>query len=73
MQLLINVLIGIVIFAILGYGLYLICTKFFPNFAPALWICGVILIIVLLVLLSTQMGGTGNVGPSYTFPPWHGK
>ena len=49
---LISVLVVIVIFAILSYALYWICTKFFPGFAPALWICGVILIILLLVLAS---------------------
>ena len=49
---LISVVVIIVIFAILAYSLYWICMKFFPGFAPALWICGVILIILLLVLAS---------------------
>lgn len=60
MDLLINVLIGIVFFAILAYGMYFVCTKFFPNFAPALWICGVILIIVLLVIVG-KFGAGGEL------------
>jgi hypothetical protein len=67
MQALISILIAIVIFAIVAYGLYWICTKFFPNFAPALWICGVILIILLLVVVQSQMGGGGE----YHFPWSH--
>jgi len=57
MDLLIQVLIGAVVFCILAYALYWVCTKFFPNFPPALWICGVILIIVLLVIVSRLTGG----------------
>jgi hypothetical protein len=68
MDLLISVLIFIVIFAILAYGLYWICTKFFPGFPPALWICGLILLIILLVFLAKEMGG--SAGASYTFPRW---
>lgn len=57
MDLLINLLIGVVIFAVVAYTLYWICTKFFPNLQPALWICGVILVIILLVVVSRFAGG----------------
>ncbi len=62
MEQLIAVLIAIVIFAVVAYGLYWICTKFFPNFPPALWICGVVLLIMILVFASNQFGG-GAVWP----------
>lgn len=65
MDLLIQVLIGAVVFCILAYALYWVCTKFFPNFPPALWICGVILIIVLLVIVSRLTGGTVGWWPSH--------
>jgi Kef-type K+ transport system membrane component KefB len=53
MGLLINFLIYIVIFAIVAYGLYWICTKFgLPQ--PVLWLCGAI--------LAGQLGGgTGSL------------
>ena len=56
MQLLITVLIGIVVFAILAFGMLWICDKFFSNFRPAYWICGVVLLIVLLYAVSTLFG-----------------
>jgi hypothetical protein len=65
MEQLISVLIAIVIFCVVAYGLYWICTKFFANFPPALWICGVILLILILVFASSQFGGG-------TLLPWHG-
>ena len=60
MQLLINFLIYIVIFAIVAWGLYYICTKFaLPQ--PVLWLCGAILLIIILVFLAGQLGGgTGS-------------
>lgn len=55
---LIGFLVACIIFAIIGLGLYLICTKFFPNFVPALWICGcILLIIVLFYALRVANGG----------------
>ena len=67
MQLLISVLIFIVVFAILAFGLKWVCDKFFPGFAPALWICGVILLILLLIAASSVFNGGG-----YSFP-WHNR
>jgi hypothetical protein len=54
---LIALLIDILIFAVLAYALYWVCTHFFPTFPPALWICGAILLIVLLLFVSGQIGG----------------
>jgi hypothetical protein len=56
-QSLIVLLIDIVIFCVFAYGLYWVCTKFFANFPPALWICGALLLIVLLLFISGQVGG----------------
>jgi len=54
---LIVLLVDILVFAILAYGLYWVCVHFFPTFPPALWICGAILLIVLLLFISGQIGG----------------
>jgi hypothetical protein len=69
MQLLITVLIGIVVFAILAFGMKWICDTFFPEFRPAYWICGVVLLIVLLIAVSQVFGG-GAGAQSFSFP-WH--
>ena len=53
---LINLLIYVFLFALLAYGMYWVCTHFFPNFPPALWICGVILLIVILLAVTGQIG-----------------
>ena len=57
MGLLINLLIWILLFAVLAYGLYWTCTHFFPSFPPALWICGVILLILILVTGNSVLHG----------------
>jgi hypothetical protein len=64
---LIQLLIYIVVFAIVAYGLYWICVKFsLPQ--PVMWICGAILLIVVLVFLANQLGvGTGGT----LFPAKH--
>lgn len=61
MNQLIQLIIYIVIFAVVGYGLWWICVKFsLPQ--PVLWICGAILLIVLLIFLGNQLGvGGANV------------
>jgi hypothetical protein len=58
MQLLITILIWCVVFAVLAFALLWVCTRFFPEFPPARWICGAILLIVLLVVISGQFGGS---------------
>ena len=57
METLIGVLIMAVLIALLGYGLYWACTKFFPSFAPALWICGVFMIVVILYAAERFLNG----------------
>ena len=62
MQVLISLLIWIVIFAIVAYGLYWVCTKFgLPQ--PVLWICGAILLIFILVFVAGQLGEGGASFP----------
>lgn len=56
-QTLIWLLVDILIFCLIAYGLYWVCTHFFPAFPPALWICGAILLVVLLLFISGQIGG----------------
>jgi hypothetical protein len=57
---LINLIIAIVIFAIAAYGLYWINIKFeLPK--PVLWICGALLIIVVLLYISGQIHLPGFV------------
>jgi uncharacterized membrane protein YcjF (UPF0283 family) len=60
---LIQLLIYIVIFAIVAYGLYWIC-KTFALPQPVLWICGAILLIIVLLFLASQLGG-GGIGPLF--------
>ena len=60
---LIQFLVYILIFAVIAYGLYWICTHFFSNFPPALWICGAILLIILLLFIAGQIGGPVALGP----------
>ena len=56
---LVDLLVYIVIFAIVGYGLYWVCVKFgLPQ--PVLWICGAILLIIILMFLANQLGVGGS-------------
>lgn len=64
MALLINLLIWMLIFACIGYGLYLACMKFFPEFPPARWICGAVLLIMMLIFLGQSFSG-GNIPRFY--------
>jgi hypothetical protein len=63
LQLLIQLLIYATVFAVMAFGLYWVCTRFFPNFPPALWICGAVLLIIILVFVSGQLGGGASVFP----------
>ncbi len=60
---LIQILIYAVIFAVIAYGLYWVCTHFFPSFPPALWICGAILLIILLLFIAGQVGSPVALAP----------
>lgn len=59
---LIYVLVGIVVFAIIAFGMKWVCDTFFPAFRPAYWICGVILIIALLIAVNAVFNGGGEFG-----------
>lgn len=58
---LISLLIYLIIFAIGAYVVYWLCIKFaFPQ--PVLWICGAVLLILLLLFLASQFGlNTGSL------------
>ena len=59
MNQLITLLIYVLIFAIVAYGLWWVCTKFgLPP--PVLWIVGGILLIFLLVFIANQLGVGGS-------------
>ena len=59
MNQLISLIIYIVIFAVVGYGLWWICQKFaLPQ--PIQWIVGAILLIVLLLFVAQQLGVSGS-------------
>ena len=64
MEQLSQLIVYIVIFAVVGYGLWWVCTKFaLPQ--PVLWICGAILLIIILLFLSRQLGvGAGLAWPA---------
>jgi len=62
MDQLIQLIVYLVIFAIVGYGLYWVCVKFaMPQ--PVLWIVGAILLIIILLFVSRQLGGGVVVFP----------
>lgn len=62
MDQLISLIIYVMIFAIVGYGLWWVCTKFgLPQ--PVLWICGAILLIIILVFVSQHLGGGPGLFP----------
>lgn len=55
MEHLIQLLIYAIIFAIVGYGLKWVCDAFAMP-PPVLWICGGVLLIVLLMFAAAQSG-----------------
>lgn len=52
MENLIPLLIDILFLGVLGWAMYMICTKFLAQFPPALWICGVLLLILIVAMLT---------------------
>jgi hypothetical protein len=59
MNQLIQLLVMLVIFAIIAYGLWWVCVKFaLPQ--PVMWIVGVILLIFLLYFIAGQVGAGGG-------------
>ncbi len=60
MDQLIQLLVYIVIFAIVAYGLWWVCQKFaLPQ--PIMWICGAILLIIILLFVSRELGSGGSL------------
>jgi predicted metal-binding membrane protein len=54
---LIGFLVVLIIFAIIAYGLYWVCIKFaLPQ--PVLWLCGAILLIIILIYAAHTFGGS---------------
>ena len=59
MQQLIQLIVYIVIFAVVAYGLWWVCVKFgLPQ--PVIWIVGTILLLILLVFTAQQLGMSGT-------------
>jgi len=61
MEMLITLLIWIIVFAVLAFGLLWVCNRFFAEFPPARWICGAVLLIILLLFIANQFGGAGGI------------
>jgi hypothetical protein len=62
---LIQLIIWIVLFSVVAYGLWWVCVKFaVPQ--PIVWIVGAILLIILLLFISHQLGvgGGGRIFPA---------
>ncbi len=57
---LLQLLVAVLIFAIIAYGLYWVCTAFKLPIV-VLWICGAILLIIILLWARGQLGG--GAGP----------
>jgi len=58
MDQLIVLIIYVVLFAIAAYGLLWVCDSFGLP-APVKWICGALLLIVILLFISGRFGGAG--------------
>ena len=55
MSVLISLLVYIIVFAIVAWGLIFLCDKFaMPQ--PVKWICGGILLVIILIWLAGQLG-----------------
>ena len=60
MDTLIYLIIAIVVLAVVAYGLKWICTSFgLPQ--PILWLCGAVLLIIVLLFCAREFGGTGTI------------
>lgn len=64
MNQLIQFIIYIIIFAVVAYGLHWI-VKTYELPQPVLWICGGILLIIVLLFLSNQLGVGGSPFPLF--------
>ena len=69
MSQLISLLIYIIIFAIVAYGLWWVCVKFaLPHLV--MWICGAILPIFLFLFVANQLGMVGLGGTLLPLHRW---
>ena len=59
----ISLLVSLIIFAVVAYGAWWVCQKFAMP-PPVLWLCGGILLVILLLYLARQFG----VGPILRSP-----
>lgn len=54
MDQLIHLVVVVLVFAVVAYGIHWVCTRFgLPQ--PVLWICGAILLIFILLFLGAQV------------------
>jgi hypothetical protein len=51
----INLIIAVVFFAVVALGLLWVCQKFLSEFPMARWICGALLLILILLFASGQI------------------
>lgn len=63
MDSLIQLIVYVIVLAIAGYSLWWVCVKFgLPQ--PVLWICGGVLLIIILLFLARQLGvSSGSAFP----------
>ncbi len=62
MNVLINLLIYIIVFGIVAWGLIYLCERFqMPQ--PVKWICGGILLVIILIWVAGQVGDGGLTFP----------
>lgn len=60
MEQVIYLIIVILVFCIAAYALNWVCQTFFPTLAPVRWICGAVLLILILLFIANQIGGVGT-------------
>jgi hypothetical protein len=56
---LLSILIAILVFGVVAVAMYLVCTRFLGRWPQALWICGGILLLVLIYYVASQAGVSG--------------
>jgi hypothetical protein len=55
----VQIIIWIIIFCVVAYGMLWVCQRFgLPQ--PVLWLCGALLLIVLLLFVASQFAGAGT-------------
>lgn len=69
MDTIISLILYVIFFAIVAYGLYWVCTHFgLPQ--PVLWLCGALLLIVILLFAAHQLGLSSSLFDNpHNLPP----